>query len=146
MPVTAKSFVAQSALWLVCLVALACSATAQLIKVEAGVSDMVPSQGGSISFQGRDSQGYIGAGELDGAFRLGAYAKTNFDSYQFTAGDQYLAFQLPTDIFGGGQYVTTRGLGVTLPVNAKVFVFGGVNTLAAGTPLFRPFRTKRPWG
>lgn len=146
MQVSGKSRVAQSALWLACLLALSSSVFAQVIKVEAGASDMVPTQGGSISFQGPDYQGYVGAGELSGAFRLGAYGKTAIDGYQLTAGDQNLAFNLPTDLFGGGEYLTTRGFGATLPVNAKVFVFGGVNTLAAGTPLFQAFQDQTPLG
>lgn len=146
MLVPARSFFAQFAPWLACLAALACPASAQLIKVEAGASDMVQTQGGSISLQGPGYEAYLGAGELNGAFRVGAYAKTTFDSFQFTAGDQSLAFQLPTDLFGGGQYVTTRGLGATFPGNNHVFVFAGVTTLAAGTPLFQAFQSQTGLG
>lgn len=146
MPVRAKSFVVEPALWLVCLMAFLSPASAQIIKVEAGASDMIPTQGGSISFQGPGSEGYIGAGELSGAFRFGAYAKTTVDGFQLTAGDQNLAFKLPTDLFGGSQYVSTRGIGVTLPVNAKVFVFAGVSTLGVGTPLFQAFQNQTPVG
>ena len=83
---------------------------------------------------------------LAGAFRLGTYAKTTFDSYQLTAGDQNLAFQLPTDLFGGSQYITTRGLGVTLPGESRVFIFAGATTLGAGTPLFQAFQSQTPLG
>lgn len=144
MRVTAKPVFARPALWLACLLALACPASAQLIRVEAGASDIVPTQGGSISVQGPDYEGYLGVGVLDGAFRLGTYAKTAFNSYQLTAGDQNLAFQLPTDLFGGGQYITTRGLGVTLPGSSHVFVFAGATTLGASTPLFQAFQTQTP--
>ena len=146
MPVLAKSFFAQSALWLVCLLSFVRPASAQLIRVEAGASDIVPTQGGSISLQGPGYEGYLGVGELAGAFRLGTYAKTTFDSYQVTAGDQNLAFQLPTDLFGGSQYITTRGLGVTLPGESRVFVFAGATTLGAGTPLFQAFQSQTPLG
>jgi len=145
-PVLAKSFFAQSALWLVCLLSFVRPASAQLIRVEAGASDIVPTQGGSISLQGPGYEGYLGVGELAGAFRLGTYAKTTFDSYQVTAGDQNLAFQLPTDLFGGSQYITTRGLGVTLPGESRVFVFAGATTLGAGTPLFQAFQSQTPLG
>jgi len=146
MPVLAKSFFAQSALWLACLLSFVRPATAQLIRVEAGASDIVPTQGGSINLQGPGYEGYLGVGELAGAFRLGTYAKTTFDSYQLTAGDQNLAFQLPTDLFGGSQYITTRGLGVTLPGDSRVFVFAGATTLGAGTPLFQAFQSQTPLG
>jgi len=103
---------------------------------------MVPTVGGSVSIQGKGYEGYLGAGTVDGVFRLGTYAKTSFGSYKFTAGDQTLAFNLPTDLFGGGQYLATRGVGVTLPGPDHVFVFAGATTLGAGTPLFQAFQSQ----
>jgi len=148
MPFSAKSLIAAPALWLACLLIFACAAGGQVIRVEAGASDQVPSQGGSINVQGQGYEGRLSAGELGGAFQLGAYAKTTFNNFQFTAGDQFQAFSLPTDLFGGSQYLTTRGLGVTLPApgHANVFVFGGVNTLATGTQLFQAFQNQSPLG
>lgn len=135
-------------LWLTCLLIFACPGGGQVIRVEAGASDQVPSQGGSINIQGQGYEGRLSGGELGGAFQFGAYAKTTFDNFQFSAGDQYQAISLPTDLFGGSQYVTTRGMGVTLPApaHANVYVFGGVTTLAAGTPLFQAFQNQTPVG
>src|SRR5262249_19175359 len=131
------------AFFLVCVA----SAPAQFVRVEAGASDMVPSEGGTLSFRGPNYEGYLGAGELNGAFRLGSYFKTSFDSYQLALGDQSIAFGLPTDILGGNQYFLTRGAGATLPVgHSKLFVFGGATTLAAGGPLFQAFQTQEPLG
>src|SRR5262252_3154699 len=93
-----KSVVAESGICLACLLAFSYPLSAQFIKVEAGASDMVPTQGGSVSFQGPGYEGYIGAGEMNGAFRLGAYGKTTLGPFGLTAGDQNLAFTLPTDI------------------------------------------------
>ena len=129
---------------LVSLLLLAGSASAQLIKVEAGASDMVPTVGGSVSLQGQGYEGYLGAGLLNGSFQLGSSAKTAFHSYQVTAGDQSLAFNLPTDIFGGGEYLTARGLGTALPGNNHIFLFAGVTTLGTGTPLFQAFQNQTP--
>jgi len=129
---------------LVSLLLLAGSVSAQVIKVEAGASDMVPTVGGSISVQGQGYEGYFGAGLLDGVFRYGSQAKTAIGSYQVTGGDQNLAFNLPTDIFGGGEYLTARGLGAMLPGNDHVFVFAGVTTLGVGTPLFQAFQNQNP--
>lgn len=142
----AKSLPARTALILACILGLTHSISAQFIKVEAGASDMVPTQGGSINFEGQNYQGYLGAGELDGSFRFGTYYKTTFDGFLLAAGDQSQAFKLPTDLFGGSQYFTTRGVGVTLPGDAKVFVFGGVTTLGVGTPLFQAFQRQDPVG
>src|SRR5215831_12996419 len=84
----------------VALLAFSVPSYTQVVRVEAGASDMVPSQGGTISFQGPNYEGYLGAGELNGAFRLGSYVKASFDSYQLAFGDQSIKFGLPTDIFG----------------------------------------------
>src|SRR6266481_121199 len=148
MPFSAKSLIAAPILWLACLLIFACPGDGQVIRVEAGASDQVPSQGGSINVQGQGYEGRLSGGELGGAFQFGAYAKTTFNNFQFSAGDQYQAISLPTDLFGGSQNVTTRGLGVTLPApgHANVFVFGGVNTLATGTPLFQAFQNQAPVG
>jgi hypothetical protein len=137
---------AQLAVGLGLILIFACSISAQLIRVEAGASDMVPTVGGSISVQSQGYEGYLGAGVLDGEFRLGTYAKTKFGPYQVTAGDQTLSFSLPTDIFGGSQFVTTRGVGAVLPGNDHVFLFAGVNTLGAGTPLFQAFQNQNALG
>jgi hypothetical protein len=120
---------------------------AQFVKIEAGASDMVPTQGGAISFQGPNYESYLGAGELNGAFRLGSYLKTSIGPYQVALGDQSIKFGLPTDILGGNQYFLTRGAGATLPVgNSRLFFFGGATTLSAGSPLFQAFQIETPLG
>lgn len=146
MPHLPKSLIARSTLILACFLSLSGLASAQFIRIEAGASDMVPTQGGTINFAGQNYQGYVGAGELDGNFRYGSYFKTTLDGFQLAAGDQSQAFKLATDVFGGSQYFTTRGLGVTLPGDTKVFVFGGVTTLGVGTPLFQAFQRQTPVG
>src|SRR6202140_792697 len=136
----AKSLFVQSTLGLVFLLVSAVSASAQLIRVEAGASDMVPTVGGSVSIQGRGYEGYLGAGTVDGVFRLGTTAKTSFGSYQFTAGDQTLAFNLPTYAFCGGQYLSTRGVGAAIHGPNHVFAFAGATKLGVGTPMFQAFQ------
>ncbi len=142
--ISAKLLVAFAALSLNFLFAFAGPASAQLLKVEAGASNMVPSVGGSVSLEGPGFEGYLGAGMLDGQFRVGSYAKTRVGPYQVTAGDQNLAIQLPTDIFGGGEFLTTRGVGALLPGKDHIFVFAGVTTLGVGSPLFQAFQTQTP--
>ncbi len=112
--------------------------SAQVIKIEAGASDILPSQGGSINFQGENYEGYVGAGDIDGAFRFGSYLKTSLFGYKFTLGDQSTAIGLPTDIFGAQQYFLTRGAGLSGQVHgAKVFLFGGATALGVGSQFFQ---------
>lgn len=123
------------------------SLSAQVIKIEAGASDILPSQGGSINFQGEHYEGYVGAGDIGGVFRLGSYLKTSLYGYKFTLGDQSTAIGLPTDIFGAQQYFLTRGAGVSGQVHgAKVFLFGGTTALGVGSQFFQAAQAQVPVG
>src|SRR5258708_12930082 len=102
----------------------------QVIKIEAGASDILPSQGGSINFQGENYEGYVGAGDIGGVFRFGSYLKTSLDGYKFTLGDQSTVIGLPTDIFGAQQYFLARGAALSVQVHgAKAFLFAGATAL-----------------
>jgi hypothetical protein len=123
------------------------SLSAQVIKVEAGASDILPSQGGSIHIQGENYEGYVGAGDIGGVFRFGSYLKTSFDGYKFTLGDQSTMIGLPTDIFGAQQYFLTRGAGVSGQFHgAKVFLFGGTTALGIGSQFFQAAQSQVPVG
>ena len=123
------------------------SLSAQVIKIEAGTSDILPSQGGSINIQGENYQGYVGAGDINGTFRFGSYLKTSLLGYKFTLGDQSTVIGLPTDIFGAQQYFLTRGAAVSGQVHgAKVFLFGGATALGVGSQFFQAARTQVPVG
>jgi hypothetical protein len=120
---------------------------AQVIKIEAGVSDILPSQGGSINFQGENYQGYVGAGDIDGTFRFGSYLKTSLFGYKLTLGDQTTVIGLPTDIFGAQQYFLARGAAVSGQVHgAKVFLFGGATALGVGSQFFQAAQAQVPVG
>jgi hypothetical protein len=123
------------------------SLSAQVIKIEAGASDILPSQGGSINFQGENYEGYVGAGDIGGVFRFGSYLKTSLFGYKFTLGDQSAVIGLPTDIFGAQQYFLARGAGVSGQVHgAKVFLFGGATALGVGSQFFQGAQAQVPIG
>jgi hypothetical protein len=119
----------------------------QVVRVEAGTSDILPSRGGAINVQGENYEGYLGAGDVGGVFRLGSFAKTSFDGYKFTLGDQTTVIGLPTDIFGAQQYFLTRGASASGQFNgARVFLFGGATTLGVGSQFFQAAQTQVPVG
>jgi hypothetical protein len=121
--------------------------SAQVIKVEAGASDILPSQGGSIHIEGENYQGYVGAGDIDGVFRFGSYLNTSWERYKFTLGDQTSVIGLPTDIFGSRQYFVTRGGAVSGQISGKKFyVFGGTTALAIGSQFFQAATSQVPVG
>ncbi len=123
------------------------SLSAQVIKIEAGASDILPSQGGSINFQGENYEGYVGAGDIGGVFRFGSYLKTSLYGQKLTLGDQSTAIGLPTDIFGGNQYFLTRGVGVSGQEHGvKVFLFGGATALGVGSQFFQGAQAQVPVG
>jgi hypothetical protein len=129
------------------LLALSGPLPAQVIRIQAGASDILPSQGGSINFQGENYEGYVGAGDINGAFRFGSSLKTSFGGYKFTVGDQSSAIGLPTDIFSSQQYFLARGAGVSGEVHgAKVYVFGGSTALGVGSQFFQAAQTQVPIG
>src|SRR5256714_5851627 len=130
---------------LACSMALVAQANAQLVKVEAGASDLLPSEGGSISFQGPNYTGYLGVGQLGGSFGLGALLKTSYRSHVITMGDQPIGFDLPTDIFGINHFYPTRGVGITAREGkANVFVFAGGTALVRGAPFFQSAHADLP--
>ena len=130
-----------------CLLGFSVSAAAQLVRVVAGASDVLPSEGGSISFQGPNYTGYMGVGEIDGVFELGTSLKTIIRSHVVTLGDQAVAFDLPTDIFGTNHFYPTRGIGVTAKEgSANVFLFAGGTALTRGTQFFQAARADQPVG
>ena len=123
------------------------AAHAQLIKIEGGVSDILPSGGGSISFKGPNYDGYVGIGDIGGVFRFGSFLKTTLGGYKFTVGDQSIAIGLPTDIFGADQYFLARGIGVnTDRKGIKIFVYAGTTALGFGTQFFQAAQSQIPVG
>lgn len=132
---------------LVCLLAGTSTLFGQVIRIEAGTSDILPSKGGSVNVQGENYEGYLGAGDVGGVFRLGSYLKTSFDGYKFTLGDQTTVVGLPTDIFSSQQYFLARGGSVSGQFhNAKVFLFGGATALGIGSQFFQAASTQVPVG
>jgi hypothetical protein len=123
------------------------AAHAQLIKIEGGVSDILPSGGGSVSFKGPNYDGYVGIGDIGGVFRFGSFIKTTLGGYKFTVGDQSIAIGLPTDIFGADQYFLARGIGVnTDRKGIKIFVYAGTTALGFGTQFFQAAQSQIPVG
>ena len=135
--------------WLLCVWGILCPGAlcAQVIRVEAGASDILPSQGGSIQIQGENYDGYVGAGDIDGVFHYGSYLNTRWDRYKFTLGDQNTVIGLPTDIFGPQQYFVARGAGISGQISGKkFFLFGGATALSIGSQFFQGATAQVPVG
>jgi hypothetical protein len=132
------SYLSRAALVLGLIAGFVCPLRAQFISIAAGASNLVPAQGGSISFEGPQFSSYFGAGVLGGVFGMGTYVKTTIGSHQVTLGDQPIVFDLPTDIFDTNHFILTRGIGLTAKEGkANLFIFGGGTAVASGTQFFQ---------
>src|SRR5271168_3758826 len=76
----------------------------QALELEGGSSTLFQASGGSVEVNGQNHQGWIGAGSLDGQFRLGAFLSTQWEGDKLGFGDHTIPFQFPTDIFDNSHY------------------------------------------
>lgn len=127
-----------------------CDLRAQTFELQGGSSSQIDANGGSIAVTTGKYQGWMGGGEIQGHFRMGAYAQTNLaPNFTLAAGDDAANLTLPTDIFTGGQYILTRGAGALAKTNDgkdSFYVFGGTTSFGYGTGFFRAAEADQPIG
>jgi hypothetical protein len=128
----------------------ACNLCGQTFELQGGSSTQIDANGGSIGVRAGKYQGWFGAGEIQGHFRMGAYGQTNLTpNFAIAAGDDAASLTLPTDIFTGGQSILTRGAGALAKFNNgkdSVYLFGGTTSFGYGTGFFRAAEADRPIG
>jgi hypothetical protein len=132
-------------LWL--LIALwAPSLPAQIFHVQGGSSSLFDANGGSVEIQAPRYTASVGVGFINGQFVYGESLKTQFHGYNLTAGDDVIAFNLPSDIFDSNHYFFGRGIGVSKESQRVDFTaFAGKTSSALGAPYFSAARTERPF-
>src|SRR5579884_2225716 len=131
-----------SALGLVLTLAVgACDTWGQTFQLQGGSSTQIDANGGSIGITAGKYQGWLGAGEIEGHFRMGAYGQSNLTpNLALAVGDDATSLTLPTDIFTGGQSILTRGAGALVKLNDgkdSMYYFGGTTSFGYGTGFFR---------
>src|SRR5216684_2065000 len=113
-------------------------ASGQALELEGGSSTLFQASGGSVEVNGQNYQGWIGAGSLDGQFRLGAFLSTQWEGNKLGFGDHTIPFQFPTDIFDNSHYFLGRGASVTAKdQRMSVFAFAGATSTGFIAPFFR---------
>src|SRR5216684_1393680 len=113
-------------------------ARGQALELEGGSSTLFQASGGSVEVNGQNYQGWIGAGSLDGQFRLGAFLSTQWEGNKLGFGDHTIPFQFPTDIFDNSHYFLGRGASVTAKdQRMSVFAFAGATSTGFIAPFFR---------
>lgn len=135
----------ERAMLLALLLAPAARLHAQVFKIEGGDSTLFQAQGGSVEFKAPNYSGSLGLGFFDGKFELGASLRTQFRGYTYTAGDDSVRFDLPTDIFNTDYYFFARGLGISKEEKDQGFYgFAGMTSDWLGTGFFQAAQSEDP--
>ena len=123
------------------------SSHAQIFHLQGGSSSLFNADGGSVEFQAPGYNGSVGAGVIDGRLVFGEVLRTQFHGYGLIAGDDVIAFNLPTDVFVSDHYFFGKGLGIAKKSGRMDFAaFGGATSLALGAPYFSAARAEQPFG
>lgn len=114
------------------------SASGQFLQLQGGSSSLLEANGGSVEIHGPGYNGWVGAGSLNGQFRMGAFAGTKWHGYELGAGDHIMPLQFSTDIFDSSHYFLGRGGSAEGRwERVSVFAFGGTTSTGFGAPFFR---------
>jgi hypothetical protein len=130
-----------------CLVALVCpgTAAAQMLQALGGTSTVNNATGGTVLVRGAGYEASLGAGEIQGRFRIGTLVRVKRQHYTFSGGDEALGLTLPTDPTGAGSYLPLRAVGVTAEgPNGTLVARAGYSTVDVGTSFFSGAESQRP--
>lgn len=120
---------------LILLLMCAPAAWAQAFRFQAGSSSIFDGHGGSVEIRGLDYTMRLGVGLLDKP-RLGFLFIKPMHGMLWTAGDQAVPFDLPTDFYSSTHYFLARGIGARWQRGGRtLFLFGG----AASRNFMLPF-------
>ena len=124
---------------------LAARLGAQVVELSGGSSSLYQSQGGTLIVHGNSYSAQVGAGTVGGQAYLGARLIKRTERATYILGSDNLPFDLPTDIFGGGHYLTAIGAGVhTKRGAANLYGFVGATSTSFNSPFFDGARAETP--
>ncbi len=116
---------------------ICCPLWGQIFKLQGGTSTLFNASGGSVEFKADNSEGQIGLGLLDGRLRYGALVRTRLWNNTLSAGDDTVALDLPTDVFGGSHFFLARGISLLhTSKTGRAFAFVGTTSQGYSTPFF----------
>jgi hypothetical protein len=124
---------------------LVSEARAQIFKVQGGSSTLMNADGAQVDFKSPQYEGSIGGGFVDGKFGMGVVTRYRYRGYLVTAGDDLVAFQLPTDLFDSSHYFSARGLGISHTDDQESFyALAGETSTWFGSGFFQAAQSERP--
>jgi hypothetical protein len=128
-------------------VAVSACLRAQVFQIDGGSSSLYDAQGGTRTAQGPSFDASIGAGVIGGKLVGGAKLTKEWGRSTYVLGQDYVHFQLPTDIFDSSHYLIAMGAGVTTKVrDTDLFAFAGATSSDFNSPLFEGVRAEDPAG
>ena len=127
------------------LVSCAGDAHPQVIELSGGTSTLYQSQGGTVTVHAKGYNASAGAGMIGGKFYSGGQVVKSFEARTLILGTDNVPFDLPTDIFETGHYLTVVGLGMRSKVgNANLYSFLGETSTSFNSPFFLGTRAEKP--
>jgi hypothetical protein len=121
------------------------SLCAQVIELSGGTSTLYQSQGGTITVHAKGYNASAGAGTIGGKFYSGGQIVKSFEQRTLILGTDNVPFDLPTDIFEAGHYVTVVGLGMHSKfANANLYGFLGETSTSFNSPFFLGTHAEKP--
>ena len=115
------------------------------IEVSGGASSLYQSQGGTATLRGKDFEGSLGGGLVDGRFVAGARVLYRHGKDVYTAGIEELQLGLPTDVFQHEHRLQGAGIDLrTTRGQMTTEVFAGATSKRLDTPLFQGLRAEVP--
>ncbi|MBS1800556.1 MAG: hypothetical protein JSS95_12115 [Acidobacteria bacterium] len=118
---------------------------AQVIELSGGTSTLFQSQGGTVTVHARGYAASAGAGTIGGKFYSGGQLVKSFEQRTLILGTDNVPFDLPTDIFETGHYITVVGLGMHSRYgNANVYGFLGETSTSFNSPFFLGTHAEKP--
>ncbi|WP_263366708.1 carboxypeptidase-like regulatory domain-containing protein [Edaphobacter bradus] len=118
---------------------------AQVVELSGGTSTLYQSQGGTVTVHGKGYSAAAGAGMINGQFYSGAQFVKSTERASFILGTDTIPFDLPTDVFEGGHYLTAVGLGMRTKVDsAGVYTFVGETSTNFNSPFFAGTKAETP--
>jgi hypothetical protein len=117
----------------------------QVIELSGGTSTLFQSQGGTVTVHGKGYNASAGGGMIGGKFYSGGQLVKSFENRTLILGTDNVPFDLPTDIFQAGHYVTVIGLGMRSKFgNANLYSFLGETSTSFNSPFFLGTRAEKP--
>ncbi len=110
---------------------------AQVVQVSGGTSTLDQASGGQLSLRSQDYSASLGGGTIGGHFYAGGSAVRHFERGELALGTQQIPFDLPTDLFETGHYLTGLGLAYkTASDTSSTYLFAGTTATGFNTPFF----------